>query len=398
MKLLATALGFCLIVVVTAPQVAQAANCARTSTGLVPISDLGAGDYQGEVGGLYPEGSNQIPADHLAVGLAAAAQVIPRDSAGNPDSAGAIGLIAIGVSNTRTEFAEFMMDTAVSEEVNPAVVLVNGAQGSRPLEVWAASSSGTPWTSLESEVEDAGLSPQQVQVAWIKLAPQTRGTLGLEAVDGEVADLNDVVRFAKAAYPNLRLAYLSSRIYGGYGNGERAEPAAYTNGFVVKRLIERQLTGDAQLNSDPDEGQVGAPWLAWGPYMWADGIVPRSDGLTWLCEDFAQDDGIHPAEGAATKVSAMLMDHFMSDPTTATWFGTGGPASATPTQATSSIVGDPSSSTSLQQSNPVGGSETTPSESATEEGSAPALVIIAASSIAALLLLGGFVWSRRRHR
>ena len=29
--------------------------------------------------------------------------------------------------------------------------------------------------------------------------------------------------------------------------------------------------------------------MAWGPYLWADGEVPRSDGLQWFCSDFASD-------------------------------------------------------------------------------------------------------------
>ena len=58
-----------------------------------------------------------------------------------------------------------------------------------------------------------------------------------------------------APIPNVKLAYLSSRTYGGYATTPlNPEPYAYESGFSVKWLIEGQLKGEAALNYDPGEG------------------------------------------------------------------------------------------------------------------------------------------------
>ncbi len=47
-------------------------------------------------------------------------------------------------------------------------------------------------------------------------------------------------------------------------------------------MIENQINGAGNLNFDPAKGQAVAPWLSWGPYQWADGVNPRSDGFVRL--------------------------------------------------------------------------------------------------------------------
>src|SRR5947209_13439872 len=51
-------------------------NPPRDSMGFTALNDLGPGTYKGEQGGLYPGGSNTMPAAHLKAGLEQAAQVV----------------------------------------------------------------------------------------------------------------------------------------------------------------------------------------------------------------------------------------------------------------------------------------------------------------------------------
>lgn len=65
-----------------------------------------------------------------------------------------------------------------------------------------------------------------------------------------------------------------------------------------------------------------APWLGWGPYLWADGLVPRSDGLTWAPADF-ESDGVHPSQSGETLVGSLLLDFMLRSPFSTPWFTNG---------------------------------------------------------------------------
>ena len=85
----------------------------------------------------------------------------------------------------------------------------------------------------------------------------------------------------------------------------------------MKWLVEDQIKGDPLLAYTGSAAP--APWIAWGPYLWADGLTPRSDGLTWACSDF-NDDGIHPALNGRQKVTQMLLSFFKNDSVARSWF------------------------------------------------------------------------------
>jgi hypothetical protein len=124
--------------------------------------------------------------------------------------------------------------------------------------------------------------------------------------------LGDIVRLMQTRFPNLKIVYLSSRTFAGYATTRlNPEPYAYESGFSVRWLIEQQLRGEGDLNYDPAKGKVAAPWLSWGPYLWANGKTKRADGFFYEENDFGK-DGTHPSamgqryDGAAVVRAAVM--------------------------------------------------------------------------------------------
>jgi PKD repeat protein len=304
------------------------ADCSLTTTGNVPLPDLGAGEYQGFVGGLYPGGSNIRPAAHEAAGLAEANQIKPLDASGASDNShGLIGLISVGMSNTTDEFASggpmaFKPRADADPSKDPKVTIVDGAQGGKDAAAWA-DPNDSAWSTLAQRLSTAGVASAQVQVAWVKLALEDSQQYGAFPASAQVlqADVEAVLRTLKARYPKLQIAYLSSRTraYTNDPNALSPEPDAYETGFAVQWTIADQINGTGNLNFDSTKGAIVAPYLSWGPYLWADGTNPRSDGFTWLCSDL-QSDFIHPSDSGVEKVGTQLLTFFKTDPTASPWF------------------------------------------------------------------------------
>ena len=297
----------------------------RDSTGLVPLDQMTAQDhYKGEDGGLYGGGKNQPPPEHLKAALAQASQIVPRDAAGKPSSQGKVVLLSIGMSNTTMEYSKFKQLADADPAKSPALVLVDGAQCGQDAEMWNHEGAST-WRVVDERLSAAGVTTNQVQAIWLKQARITPSRFGafpkhVEELEGQILGS---LQIARKRYPNLRIAYLSSRIYAGYATANlNPEPYAYESAFAVRALIQRQIKGDPALNCDPAKGQVKAPLLLWGPYLWADGVTPRkSDGLVWKREDLSDRDGTHPSPTSGReKVAGMLLSFFKSNPTAQGWF------------------------------------------------------------------------------
>jgi hypothetical protein len=295
----------------------------KPSTGLVPLTELKTGTYQGKPGGLYPGGSNERPSAHEEAGLRLARSIRPLDAKGEPSDQGKIVLLSIGMSNTTQEFSTFKPLADAYPAKNPNLVIVDGAQGAMTAAriIQTETPAGKQfWDTVAERLEQANVTPAQVQVAWVKEADAGPSSKFPEYALALESELVRIARILKERFPNLKLAYQSSRIYGGWAVTRlNPEPYAYESGFSVKWLIEKQIAGAPDLNHDSARGPVRAPWLAWGPYLWADGIKPRADGLTYLQSDLGA-DGTHPAASGREKVAKLLLEFFSTDTTARIWF------------------------------------------------------------------------------
>jgi hypothetical protein len=324
-----------------------------------PLTDMGSRTYKGLRGGLYP-GGNTMPSDQATVGLAHARRIQPLGPDGNPSPNGKIVLLSISMSNGSAEWCgtttcsstapsghSFMAQAAASSAVNHrTLVIANGAHGGQVASRWVSPSSPDYDYVRDQQLAPMGVTERQVQIIWLKEA-DGYPTVPLAAHSGQQAsnpepdaytletELGEILRALKVRYPNLQEVFLSSRIYGGYAHGSikdmsqlNPEPYAYESGFSVKWVIQAQIDQmrnhgvaiDARAGDLNDE--TVAPWVAWGPYLWADGATPRSDTLAWLPGDFA--DGTHPSASGIAKVGDALMRFFLGSPYTRSWFRANG--------------------------------------------------------------------------
>ena len=339
----------------------------------IPLMDMTASqNYLSFAGGLYENSSDTVPADHDTDGRAIAGQIQPLDTNGNPSASGTILFTSIGMSNAADEFGQFIGQATSSSQVNQtSLVIANGAKGGITACMWV-NAQGSPACSLHTQnqydrVRDEvltpmGLTEKQVQIVWINEANGGPGVAGCGNSGGQPCDslcnpstqgcqntssttealrfemqMGEILRAAKQRWPNLKLAFISTRIYAGYATDDLSpEPYAYEYGYSAKWMIEAQVNQIRTSTVDPTAGDLNynngtAPWVGWSAYIWANGANPRSDGLVWCngqpnapCSgevDF-QSDGTHPNSTGQQKVATMLMNFFLNSPYSQPWFTT----------------------------------------------------------------------------
>ncbi len=300
-------------------------NCAYDSTGLVPLSDLQGMQWRGQTGGLYYNGLNTRPSDHKNKALQQAAAVVPLDINGSPSQSGRIVFIGVGASNPRTEFLRFSNQIDTFGNKNPALTLINtciGGQGIQKMNI----ATDNYWKQAEKQLADSGLSNKQVQVAWIESDnTQSSDTSFPRAAETLRDEFRTLLQTMRSFYPNLKLCYISARAYSGFvdlasgatvGRG-LLHPRDYYNGWAIKMLIEKQMSGDAEYAFEGASAPI--PFTTWGSYHWTDGSRQRGDGFAIQCSTDVGGDGLHLSEAGEIKIGSHMFSYFTNDESTKPW-------------------------------------------------------------------------------
>ena len=192
---------------------AQAANCSNTSTGLVPLTQSGAGTYQGFIGGLYPSGSNPAPDRArtrrnrtIISGASARRERLVRPN-------GKIVLLTIGMSNTTQESSVFIPLANADPQKSAKVTLVDGAQGGMTADKISDLTTQTAqqfWQVVEQRLANANLTAKQVQVIWLKEADdKPLITFPADALRFK-SELELIAQIIKQKYPNMRMIFFQA--------------------------------------------------------------------------------------------------------------------------------------------------------------------------------------------
>jgi len=90
--------------------------------------------------------------------------------------------------------------------------VVDGAQGGQAATDWTNSPHRT-WSNVLQRLGNAGATTNQVQVIWMKQARRQSSASGAFPAHTQAlqVDLENILRLACSQYPNLKIAFVSSR-------------------------------------------------------------------------------------------------------------------------------------------------------------------------------------------
>lgn len=299
-------------------------DMAGTSTPLTDLVTLGTGTYLGTQGGLYQNGSSVMPDSHDADGVSFATAIQPLNSSGQPDPNGKYVLLLVGMSCARASALQFIQDAYADPSINPNLVIVSAAMPRASAYLWSGSTFGG-WTDItDFFLPQNGVTANQVVAAWVLTTDgDIPGVFPGDMVQLQ-AEFESIAQNLHSLFPNLTMAFYTSRFYAGYGNGQAGtvspEPYAYESAFAVRGMIQDQLNGLASMNYNPANGTVKAPWVAWGDYDWANGLNARPDGFAWNCQDFMLNNGEHNSPPGSEKDANLMLNFFRTNDATVPWF------------------------------------------------------------------------------
>jgi hypothetical protein len=268
-------------------------------------------------GGLYPGGLNIPTPEHEKALINTTKKIQPIN--------GSIIFIGLGASNTAIEMASFIELATSTGGMNDDVDLVNGCKGGIALNKINDARDRYLGTYVNNMLFQAGLDHNDPQVAWLKtddLVTDLSKVTFQEYIDIAVNQYIEAVQNIYKHLPNLKILYLTSRHTTKYVENPKLakhkEPRAFYSQFVIKKLIELQISGDSRLDYLGDDAK--APLLTWGPLFYSEGSIPNTYGHNWESTDVKDSDHLHPNFKGASKTANYLYDFFMNNVHSSNWF------------------------------------------------------------------------------
>lgn len=279
-------------------------------------------------GGIFPNGSNTPSATQSQRILEATNAIKPLDENGNSSATGKIGFLAVGASNPVHEWNTFV-DMAINDPyTNPNIVYINGCIGGVSIEDMNSGQSavGDYFAKLANTVYAEGITPEQVQAIWFKsdcLSHEMWNMTEEEYIQYFADNFTQTLQKLYAAFPNLQIVYTSGRnnpyvdensdVYLSHGG-----PRAYFNQLGYREVMDRQITGNADLIAYGADKK--APVLTWSTPLYSYPLgTPNGSGHVWNASDVIN-DGLHPTESGQIKVATLLHNFFSTDTQAKKWY------------------------------------------------------------------------------
>ena len=129
---------------------------------------------------------------------------------------GKVVLLSVGMSNATQAFSTFKRLADADEDRDPALVLVDGAQGGMTaarIKDADDKASGTKyWGVVDDRLKAAGATREQVQVAWIKQADAGPNQGFPKYAETLRDELRQIVQLLHTRFPNLKMVSVESGI------------------------------------------------------------------------------------------------------------------------------------------------------------------------------------------
>ncbi len=220
---------------------------------------------------------------------------------------GKIVFVAIDASSMAAEadlFAQYVSEGKTLGEVNPDIVFINLAQPAKDINDWTYNNRPqftNVWNTVTNKIKAAGVTYNDVQVAWIKFEDLDDNGTDNGRIDRVFWKYVDLFHLLKSKFPNLKKVYLSGRSYMPTTDPKFGEPLPGLNQLIVKKVVQEQIAGNPELNFTNGT----APWISDIVLLYTDGYNVRADGY-YRTPDSYKTDGIHPSSIGSEQVCNYL--------------------------------------------------------------------------------------------